>query len=207
MRLDSAQPRHDTPQSSNRAFNRARDPQRVWILNLFSVLFFFEGYCWRKFKLLKTIFSCMKHTFSTSHRHGSSNDFFFFWRNFKWYFLDKFFLDQKCVPSSQKKQMKQVLENLYFSKDFVFKVVFCLENLRKDERHLKKNRKKKKRKTQQTQKIEGQMKNSEAFFLQKMEQQSRGDNRSFLIKKTIFLNEICSRKQFFERDFFRKEIF
>ena len=115
------------------------------------------------------------------------------------------FFGSKCVSSHPKKvQKKQVLENLYFSKDFVLKVIFCLENLRKDERHLKKKERRKKRKTQQTQKIEGQMKNSEAFFLQKKWSNNQEEilevSCNFfewdLLKKTIFSNEI-----FFEKNF------
>ena len=65
------------------------------------------------------------------------------------------FLDQNKFPLRQKKrfQRNKVLENLYFSKEILSKVIFCLEKLRKDERDLKKKQKEeKKRKTQQTQK-------------------------------------------------------
>ena len=41
-----------------------------------------------------------------------------------------------------------------------------------------------------------------------MEQQSRGDNSSFLLKKTIFLKEICSRTHFFLKEIlFEKKFF
>ena len=41
-----------------------------------------------------------------------------------------------------------------------------------------------------------------------MDEQSRGDNRSFLFKKTIFFwKRFAQEHNFFEGDFFRKEIF
>ena len=71
----------------------------------------------------------------------------------------------------------------------------------------KKNRKKKKEKNTTNAKIEGHLKNSEAFFLQKMKQQSRGDNRSSLFKKQFYWLRFAQEHNFFEGDFFRKEIF
>ena len=59
----------------------------------------------------------------------------------------------------------------------------------------KEKQKEKKRKTQQTQKIEGQLKNSEAFFLQKMEQQSR---------EKKFSNEKKNKKEMTKTNFFWK---
>ena len=63
----------------------------------------------------------------------------------------------------------------------------------------KTNRKRKTRKTQQTKKIKGQLENRRVFALKKkkMEQQSKGDKRSFVFfKETILSNEIFFKKTF-----------
>ena len=85
--------------------------------------------------------------------------------SFKWesfFFLKKiqmvifgFFLIQMCSLFPKKVRMKQSFRKLVFLESFFLGVIFCLEKLRKDERHLKKRKeRKKKRKTQQTQKKE-----------------------------------------------------
>ena len=105
----------------------------------------------------------------------------------------------------QKKFKRKLLKNLPISrKSFFFEMLFfCLENSKKMKDTRKTElKKKKKQKNTNAKKVKGQMKNRKEFLLskKKMEQKSRGDERSFVFfKDTIFRMSYFFKKTFFER--------